>query len=229
MNGLPLKLDSPQVLFFDRYDAGVKLAGELRNYKDSKALILAIPRGGVAVASPVSRELHLPMDVIVVRKIPIPGNPEMGMGSVTSDGSILMDETLLRELGITRERAEKLAATVKQEMQRRVLLYRGERPYADFSGKTVILVDDGLATGFTMLAAVKSVKSKKASRIVVAVPVCSSQAMSLVSPEADEVITFAVQEATEFAVASFYREWYDMSDEEVLALLAKNKDLRTTN
>lgn len=219
MNSQPLKLYIPRVLFFDRYDAGMKLAAELRHYADSKAIIMAIPRGGVAVASPVSRELHLPLDVLVVRKIPIPSSPEMGMGAVTSDGSILLDEPLLRELGISTEKAEKIAVSVKQEMQRRVHLYRGDKPYPDFADKTVILVDDGLATGFTMLAAVKSIKGKKTSHLVIAVPVCSSQAFAKVAPEADEFITLAIQESPEFAVASFYREWSDMSDEEVLKLL----------
>lgn len=221
MNTKPLKLFYPRVLFFDRYDAGTKLAAELRHYADSDAIIMAIPRGGVAVASPVSRELHLLLDVLVVRKIPIPGNPEMGMGAITSDGAILLDEPLLQELGITTQRAEKVAATVKQEIQRRVHLYRGDKPYPDLSDKVVILVDDGLATGFTMLAAVKSMKEKKVSRLVAAVPVCSAQAFSMIAPEADEFITLAIQEAPEFAVASFYREWSDMSDKEVLALLSK--------
>lgn len=197
----------------------MKLAGELRHLADSKAALMAIPRGGVAVASPISRELRLPLDVIVVRKIPIPMNPEMGMGAVTSDGAILLDEPFLKELGISRERAENIAATVTQEMQRRVHLYRGDRPYPDLSDKTVILVDDGLATGFTMLAAAKSVKARKVSRLVIAVPVCSARALEMVAPEADEVVTLAIQEAPEFAVASFYREWSDLSDEEVLKLL----------
>lgn len=219
MTNQPLKLYFPRVLFFDRYDAGMKLASELRHYADSNAIIMAIPRGGIAVASPISRELHLPMDVLVVRKIPIPSNPEMGMGAVTSDGAILLDEPLLQELGIPAERAEKMAASVKQEMQRRVHLYRGDKPYTDLSDKSVILVDDGLATGFTMLAAIKSVKQKNISRLVIAVPVCSSQAFSMVSQEADEFITLAIQQAPEFAVAGFYREWSDLSDEEVLKLL----------
>ncbi len=219
MNTKPLKLYFPRVLFLDRHDAGMKLANELRHYADSKAIIMAIPRGGVAVASPLSKELHLPLDVLVVRKIPIPGNPEMGMGAITSDGAILLDEPLLQELGISTQRAEKIAETVKQEMQRRVHLYRGDKPYADLSDKVVILVDDGLATGFTMLAAVKSVKGKKPSGLVIAVPVCSSQAFAMVSREADEFITLAIQEAPQFAVASFYREWSDMSDEEVMNIL----------
>ena len=224
MNTQPLKLFSPRVLFFDRYDAGKKLAVELKKYAGSDAVIMAIPRGGVAVASPISRELHLPLDVLIVRKIPIPGNPEMGMGAITSDGSVLLDEPLLRELGITAQRAERIAASVKLEMQRRVHLYRGDKPYPDLSNRTVILVDDGLATGFTMLAAIKSMKGKKVSRLVIAVPVSSFQAFSVVSRQADEFITLAIQEAPEFAVASFYREWSDMSDEEVLDLLSKNKD-----
>ncbi len=215
-----LKLYAPRVLFFDRYDAGTKLAAELRRFADSNAIVLAIPRGGVAVAGPISRELRLPLDVMVVRKIPIPGNPEAGMGAVTSDGAVLLDERLLRDLGIPVEKTESVAASVKQEMQRRVHLYRGDKPYPDLAGRTVILVDDGLATGYPMLAAATSVKQKKVSSLVITVPVCSSQAFSMVAPEVDELITLAIQEAPEFAVASFYREWSDLSDEGVLKLLS---------
>ncbi|MBI4286959.1 MAG: phosphoribosyltransferase [Chloroflexi bacterium] len=207
------------MLFTDRRDAGQRLAARLAHYRNGRALVLAIPRGGVEIGAPIARALSLPLDVVVVRKLPIPWNPEMGFGAVTVDGAAIMDQKLVYELGLAPVHIEVIAAKVRQEIERRSRTYRGDRPPPELKGKTVIIVDDGLATGYTMLAAIKSARNQEAGRIVAAVPVASAHSASRVEAEADEFIALAVAETQSFAVAEYYRYWIDLSDVEVVALL----------
>ncbi len=167
----------------------------------------------------VAQVLDVPLDVIVPRKIPIPWEPEAGLGAVTADGTLLLNEQLVAQLGLTEAQINRLAALVQQEVRRRLRVYRGSRPMPDVKGRTVFLIDDGLASGFTMLTAVRSVRKVEPARIVVAVPVSPRSSVNRVQAEADELLCLVVQESQPFAVASFYGSFPDLSDDEVLAYL----------
>lgn len=205
--------------FYDRTDAGRRLAERLLEYENTGAVVLAIPRGGVPVGLEIAARLHTQFDVIIPRKIPIPWNPEAGFGAVTADGTIVLNERMVRGLGLSREEIEQASEEVRREIVRRTREYRGDAPPLDVQGKPVILVDDGLASGYTMLAAIESLRKSKPSRIVVGVPVASSGAARLVRPKVDQFVALIVGERLPFAVASFYARWVDLSDEEVVACL----------
>jgi putative phosphoribosyl transferase len=211
-------------LFRDRTDAGRRLAEHLTEYEGRDAVVLAIPRGGVPVGFEVAKRLGAHFDVIVPRKIPIPWNTEAGMGAITADGTMVLNEGMIRSLGLSKEEIEQAADEVRQEVIRRTTVYRAGAPPTDVTGKPVILVDDGLASGYTMLAAVESVKKDAPSSIVVAVPVASNGAARLVSPQVKELIALIVSERLPFAVADFYLEWRDLADGEVLGYLGVTGD-----
>jgi putative phosphoribosyl transferase len=206
--------------FRDRRAAGRALAHVLsESYAGVDGIALAIPRGGVPVALEVARALKIPLDVIVPRKIPIPWEPEAGFGAVTADGTLLLNEPLVAQLGLTESQIERLAAQVQEEVRRRLQVYRGSRPVPNVKGKTVFLIDDGLASGFTMLTAVRSVRNEEPGEVVVAVPVSPLRSVNLVQPEADQLVCLIVQETPPFAVASFYGQFPDLSDWQVIAFL----------
>ncbi len=210
--------------FRDRQAAGRVLAGVLSDsYAGVAGIVFAIPRGGVPVGYEVAQVLDVPLDVIVPRKIPIPWETEAGFGAITADGTLLLNEQLVAQLGLTEAQIKRLAAQVQQEVRRRLRVYRGSRPTPDVKGRTVFLIDDGLASGFTMLTAVRSVRKMGPARIVVAVPVSPRSSVNRVQGEADEVVCLVVQESPPFAVASFYRSFPDLSDDEVLAYLATSE------
>jgi putative phosphoribosyl transferase len=206
-------------LFEDRTDAGRKLAERLLDYANRDAVVLAVPRGGVPVGIEVARRLKAKFDVIIPRKIPIPWNPEAGFGAVTEDGTIVLNQRMVRSLGLTRQEIEKAAEDVRQEVIRRAREFRGDRSAPEIFGRPVILVDDGLASGYTMLAAIESVRKHEPSEVVVAVPVASGGAARLVRPKADDLVAILVSERLPFAVASFYWHWSDLTDEEVMVFL----------
>lgn len=205
--------------FRDRSDAGRRLAENLAPYQGSDVTVLAIPRGGVPVAVEVAGSLGSGLDILVVRKIPIPYNPEAGYGAVTEDGAIVLNEPLVAQLGLVEEDIRLQAEEVRAEIERRGALYRNGLPPAVLEGKTAIIVDDGLASGFTMLAAVESARQRRAARIVVAVPVASRSASDVVRPVVDGLVSLITARMYAFAVASFYYRWYDLKDEEVVAYL----------
>ncbi len=206
--------------FDDRQAAGRRLAGVLSEaYGGVDGVALAIPRGGVPVALEVAQTLAIPLDVIVPRKIPIPWEPEAGFGAVTADGTILLNEPLVTQLGLTEAEIRRLAAQVQEEVRRRTRAYRGTRPMPDLKGKMTFLIDDGLASGFTMLTAIQSLRRSDPGQIVVAVPVSPRRSVNLVEAEADELVCLIVQETPPFAVASFYASFPDLSDEQVIAYL----------
>ncbi len=181
-------------------------------------IVLALPRGGVPVGFEVARTLAAPLDVVVVRKLGVPWQPELAMGAIASGGVRILDEKLIRQQGIPSEEIERIAAREVQEVERRELLYRGNRPALELRSRPVILVDDGLATGSTMLAAVKCVKSLQPSAVIVAVPVASRQACVLIRDEADECVCLATP--TPFmAVGEWYQDFRQTSDAEVRELL----------
>ncbi len=206
-------------MFKDRKDAGRHLAVALEKYSDEKAIVLCIPRGGVAVGFEVARALNAALDVIIVRKIPIPWSPEAGFGAMSSDGGTVLNEPLVKHLGLSEQEIDELSIPVFDEITRRLKIYRGDKPFPDLKGEIAILVDDGLASGYTMIAAIRMVEKQQPGKIVVAVPVSSSSAYNLVKPLVDELICLYRKPYGDFAVASYYGDFHDMSDEEVLGYL----------
>jgi len=214
-------------VFEDRFQAGKTLATKLRECADNRrVIVLAVPAGGVPVGYVVARELGFPMDVVVVRKVQIPWNPEAGFGAVTWDGEIVLNESLLGTLGLTERMIEESIMKTRRIIQERIRMFRGDRPMPELGGKTVVLVDDGLASGFTMLAAAKSVRKREPEKVVVAVPTASLRAIQLLRSEADEIVCLNIRSGPIFAVADAYKNWYDLSDEEVLEILGKASRIR---
>lgn len=201
--------------FRDRVDAGNQLAERLTPYRSPQTVILAIPRGGVPVAIEVAQSLDAPLDVVVTRKIPIPQNPEAGYGALAEDGTIFLNEPLVGQLGLSQRQIEYQAKEVLAEIERRSTVYRGNLPRCILADRIAIVIDDGLASGFTMVAAVKSVQRQKAARIVVASPAASGSACELIEPMCDALVCLVVSRSYPFAVASFYQHWHDLTDEEV--------------
>lgn len=211
------------VVFKDREEAGKKLAKTLLKYKARNPCVLAIPRGGVPVGWQVANKLKATFDVLVTRKIPIPFNPEAGFGAVTVDKTIILNKELVSHLGLSEEKIRLLAEKVWREIRRREKVYRGNRPKPNLLGKTVILVDDGLASGFTMLAAIESVRKAKPEKVAVAVPVTSGSAAGKIKPKVSELVSLYTHPAwLPFAVASFYQKWTELTDEEVKRYLETN-------
>ena len=211
-------------VFEDREDAGRMLAKKLRKLKIERAIILAIPSGGVPVGYAISRELGIPMDLMISRKVQIPYNPEAGFGAVAPDGSTILNEPLVRELGLKEEEITFLARQVLEEIERRNKVFRGDRPLPDLIGKTVILVDDGLASGYTMLAAIKSVKKRKPKRVIVAVPTAPPSSARLVAQHVDKLICLNIRRGPFFAVADAYQKWYDLKDREVMDYIRRVRE-----
>lgn len=203
-------------VFEDRSDAGKRLAEELTQYRCGNIVVVAIPRGGVPVAIEVAQSLGSPLDLVIPRKIPIPGNPEAGFGAITEDGSIVLNEPMVRQLGLTRAQINCQAGKVRAEIRRRSAVFRSRLPVTPVEGTTAILIDDGLASGFTMLAAIKSLRHRQADKVVVAVPVASDSAYHLVEPVVEKLVCPVVARRHFFAVASFYRNWYDLTDADVV-------------
>lgn len=210
-------------LFLNREEGGKKLASKLLSFKNREVVILAVPRGGVPVAEKIAQSLKAPLDVLIVRKIPIPWNTEAGFGAVTSNGEILLNEDLLPHLGLSKQEIQRLASEVLQEIKRREETFHDQKKPLGVEDKTVILVDDGLSSGITMLAAIKEVKKKNPREIVVASPVASGSAVEKIKPKVDKLVTLYIHpQGLPFAVASFYQHWTELTDEEVLCILRKD-------
>jgi predicted phosphoribosyltransferase len=208
--------------FRHRRAAGHALAGKLLHYAGrDDVVVLGLPRGGVPVAYEVAKALHAPMDVFIVRKLGIPGHEELAMGAVATGGVRVLNDQAVRGLGIPDYVIDAVADWELHELERRERLYRGDRPPPDVRGKTVILVDDGLATGSTMLAAVQALRQQGPARIVVAVPVASPDTCELLKAYVDEVVCAATPEPF-YAVGLWYRDFSQTTDEEVRELLARS-------
>lgn len=207
------------MIFRDRHDAGRKLAERLLVYRHN-AIVLAIPRGGVPVGYQVAKRLEVPLDLIIPRKLPIPSDPEAGFGAVAPDGTVVLNERMVANLGLSVEDIEVIVKDVLVEVRRRVREYRGGRPLPDLRGKNVLVVDDGLASGYTMIAALRAIKKGHPRRIVVAVPCSPGTSVERLEKEADEVVCLAVQPFGPFAVASYYEHFPDLGDDEVKGLLS---------
>nr|MDO8079828.1 phosphoribosyltransferase family protein [Candidatus Freyarchaeota archaeon] len=213
--------------FKNREHAGKELGKRLaEKYRNKDVIVLAIPRGGVPVGVYVALELNSELDMIITRKIQIPWNPEAGFGAVTVDGTIVLNEPLVAQLGLRREEIKELAERVIDEMKRRTREFRGDTPPPRIRDRTVIVVDDGLASGYTMVAAVKSIRKEKPERIVVAVPVSPRRSLKIVEKFADELVCLVVSDAYMFAVADYYENWYDLTDDDVKIYMAKYREAK---
>ncbi len=210
------------MIFKDREEAGRELGRALEAYRGPNSIVLGIPRGGVAVGYEVARELGAPLDAIVVRKIPVPWNPEAGFGAVGPDGTVTINEEIMPYLALSSKAIDRLAAEVYEEVRRRMRVYRGDRPEAPLTGRVALVVDDGLATGVTMVAALRSARNQGADKVIAASPVASGAGVKLIQPDADEVVClYTHPEEYPFAVAAFYRQWTDMTDAEVIDYLSR--------
>ncbi|MCL2140555.1 MAG: phosphoribosyl transferase [Dehalococcoidia bacterium] len=205
-----------QPLFENRRDAGVKLAAKLEDYQNLSVTVLAIPNGGVPVATEVASYLDAEMDIVVSRKIPIPLMPGGGFGAVADDGTTIFNEEVLRAIDLDEHQINYQVNQVRNDIRTRSLFYRNNRPLAVIKSKTVIIVDDGLASGYTMIAAVESIRRRQPARIVVAIPAASDKAVAEVQKVADKVITVETASVAKFYIADYYRYWYDVSEEEGL-------------
>ncbi len=210
-------------VFVDRADAGRQLAELMQPLADTDALVLGIPAGGVPVAVPLAESLGLEMDVAVVSKITLPWNPEAGYGAVAFDGTVRLNEDLLPRLGLSDEDLEAGIEETQNKVQRRVRELRGERPLPDVNGRTVVLCDDGLASGFTMMTAVAAISERDPRQVIVAVPTASTSAVGRVSGRADCIYCCNIRGGTRFAVASAYQNWRDVPLDEVQALLKEHR------
>jgi putative phosphoribosyl transferase len=215
----------PDMTFADRTDAGRKLAGELARFANEKnLLILALPRGGVPVAFEVARSLRAPLDVFVVRKLGVPGQEELAMGAIASGGVRVLNEDIIRSLDIFEDQIARVAANEQRELERREFVYRSGRSAPELADRTVILVDDGLATGATMRAAVHAVKALNPRKIVVAVPTAAPDTCSLLGKMVDEIICL-ITPSPFGGVGAWYRDFSQTSDGEVQRLLKEAEEL----
>jgi predicted phosphoribosyltransferase len=205
-------------MFTDRVDAGVRLAGALEPYRARQPVILGIPRGGVPVAAEVARRLDAELDVVVARKLGAPGAPELAIGAVTANGGRYLNEELIREIGVRPSYIEAVTAAQRAEAERREARFRDDRPAPEIAGRVVIVVDDGLATGATMRAAIRSLRQGKPALLVAAVPVGAAQSCAELRAEVDELV--CLYEPEDFwAVGFYYRHFEPTEDDEVRDLL----------
>jgi len=205
-------------LFKDRESAGLALA-EAYDGPREDVTVLGIARGGIPIAYPIAKEVGGELDVITARKLPVPWSPESGFGAIAPDGSMVLNPDMTPGLGLSRQEIDAIAEKVLAEVGRRERVYRGSRPPAPIEGRNVVIADDGLATGYTMIASIQMVRKAKAKWIACAVPVSPADTAERVSGMVDDFICLHVVRAYSFAVASFYRDFHDMRDEEVLDVL----------
>jgi putative phosphoribosyl transferase len=207
------------VPFENRREAGRELARRLTAFEDrDDVLVLGLPRGGVPVAAEVARALRVPLDVLVVRKLGVPGHEELAMGAVASGGARVLNDAIVHDLGVDDATLERVTREQRAEVQRRERAFRGDRPPPDLRDRTVLLVDDGIATGATMRSAVAALRASLPRRLVVATPVAAPEAAALLGKEADEVICLATP-MDFLAVGRWYRDFPQTTDDEVRALL----------
>lgn len=206
-------------LLRDRADAGKRLAERLLPIRAEHPVVLALPRGGVPVAYEIARQLDAPLDILIVRKVGAPGNPEYGLGALAEGGIRWIDEPRVREAGFRLSDLEPIIAREKLEIRRRAEVYRGGRPPADVRGRSVILVDDGVATGGTLRAAIRTVRARAPSRLTVALGVAPHDTFRQLEQEADKVVALLVPEVF-FAVGEWYQRFDQVTDEEVERLLS---------
>lgn len=208
-------------MFYDRVEAGQKLVKELLQYQDRQSVIvLGMPRGGVITAAQIAQKLNCPLDIIVARKIGAPGNPEYAIGAVAQKGDPILNEELIGTGNITPDYLDQTISIQRAEIKRRLAQYRKGKPHLNLLGKSVILVDDGIATGMSILAAINQIKTMGAKKIVLAVPVIPFENIGKIKKEIDELIYLEAPRIF-FAVGQFYNHFEEVTDEEVKKLLTK--------
>ena len=209
-------------MFVDRSEAGEKLAEELREYKDKDCVVVAIPRGGVIVADQVARELDCPLDLIITRKIGAPGNPELAMGAVAGENRVVISEDIKAGLGASEEYIQAEVAKQLSEIRRRRRIYVGEKPLLSLKNKIVILIDDGLATGYTARVAVDVIRKEDPSQIILAVPVAPRDTCESLSSKVDKVVCLD-RPGLFYAVGQFYLDFSQTTDDEVVEIMKKHR------
>jgi putative phosphoribosyl transferase len=207
------------MIYKDRKDAGKKLAEKLAHYRDkADVIVLGLPRGGVTVAREIAQALRCPLDILIVRKIGVPGSPELAAGAVSETGTVVFNDDIISVYGVNKEYLERETTRQKQEIARRVDLYRGGKGISSLAGKTVILVDDGVATGATIRAAIATLTEERIAWLVVALPVASQEAEQEIAEMVDELICLQAP-AGFMAVSNYYYDFTQVEDEDVLAML----------
>ncbi|KTD70908.1 phosphoribosyltransferase [Legionella tucsonensis] len=203
----------------DRYQAGRVLVDSLKNYaKRTDVIVLALPRGGVPVGYEIANKLSLPLDIFIVRKLGVPGHEELAMGAIASGGITILNDEIVNLLHISTEAIDKIQKSEQEELLRRERVYRGKKPSPELLGKTIILVDDGIATGYTMRAAIAALKQKKPAKLIVAIPVAARSTCAEIAPLVDELIC-PMRPVNFYAVGLWYDNFSQTTDEEVMQLL----------
>jgi putative phosphoribosyl transferase len=216
------KLRNRLRVFHDRASAGKVLADMLEEFRDSNVMVMGIPAGGMAVAVEIARELHLPLDIAVVSKITLPWNTEAGYGAVAFDGTVILNEELLSRLNLSDQEIQTGIKNTEQKVSRRVALFRGDRPSPDFR-RPVILVDDGLASGFTLRVAIKALRRNGATNLILAVPTAHSESVQAILEEVDAIYCPNLRSGLSFAVADAYERWSDLGEQEAIRILQEFK------
>lgn len=205
--------------FANRQQAGQRLAIALERYRrNPSAIVLGLPRGGVPVAYEIAKHLQIPLDVLIVRKLGVPGHEELAMGAIAGEGILFINQTLIKDLGITESVTKQIADRELHELRRREKVYRGDRPFPSLKNKTVILVDDGIATGASMRSAIRALKTLGPKEIIVAIPVAPANTCRELEKEVDRVICL-YQPSPFHAVGQWYEDFTQTTDEEVSTLL----------
>jgi predicted phosphoribosyltransferase len=209
-------------MFLDRTEAGIQLAERLSGFKNQKVLILAIPRGGVEIGFVVAQKLQADFSILVSRKLPFPDNPESGFGAIAEDGSLF----IFREYSywLNKDRIQLIVEEQKTVIRDRIAVLRKNRKLPEIKDRIVILVDDGLAMGSTMMAAIQLCKNRNPEKIIVAVPVSGKSTAGMIAQEVDELVVLEMPDKFR-AVAEVYRNWYDLTDEDVLKILDKKSTI----
>jgi predicted phosphoribosyltransferase len=206
----------------DRNEAGSLLAERLSDYRDQKPIVLALPRGGVVVGYEVARALGAPLDVVVARKLGAPWQPELAVGAIAPRGVRALNEDVLTWLDISEDEVEQIASLEASEMERRMHLFRGDRSEPKLKGKTVILVDDGIATGMTVRAAIEYIGQHEPGHLVLAVPVCAARTAKALRSEVDDLVSLKTPFEL-LAIGYWYEDFEQVSDEEVVELLERSR------
>lgn len=215
-------------MFLDRVDAGKQLIPKLQIYKEENPVLLALPRGGVMVAFPIAKYFHLPLSVLIVRKIGSPENPEYGIGAVSEENVVLKDIEAMERIGLSEKAFRKLQKTEEIELERRKKVYRDDEEIPPLKGKTVLLIDDGLATGVTARAAIKAIKKHKPSQIIFVVPVAAIEVAKLLIREVQELISLTAVDNLG-SIGSYYEDFSEVTDEQVVQMLSYLKTFNDGN